>query len=218
MNPVSPATARFSKPPLWLLPLEGRALWERAALPLVQPLLGRAPRGDGHAVMVLPGFLAGDGSTAALRRFLSRLGYQVSPWGLGRNLGPSDALVGQLRERLTLLRQQSGRRVSLIGWSLGGIYARELARAMPNAVRGVVTLGSPLYGHPAHATRTWSIYRAVSGQTEVRRSDRGDGPPSVRVRARKARRDAGASWPAPARLRTEEEAKAPLRDSVPRED
>lgn len=173
------AKQRSSKPPLWLLSLEGRALWERAARPLLQPLLGAAKKGDGHTVLVLPGLLASDGSTAVLRRYLSRLGYCVSGWDLGRNFGPKDGVIEQIAERLASLRQASGRRVSLVGWSLGGIYARELARVAPKAVRCVVTLGSPLYGHPLRTTNTWTVYRAVSGRSSIRPGDRGDCPPPV---------------------------------------
>ena len=126
-----------------LLLLEGRALLELAALLPAYPVLRRAPSGDGHAVLVFPGLMASDFSTRALRRFLRDKGYHAHGWKQGRNLGPSDALIGAMIERLTDVHRRSGRRVSLIGWSLGGIYARELARAMPDLVRQVITLASP---------------------------------------------------------------------------
>jgi alpha-beta hydrolase superfamily lysophospholipase len=126
-----------------LLLLEVRALLELAALLPAYPLLRRAPRGDGHPVLVLPGFLASDTSTRALRAFLRDRGYAVHGWRLGRNRGPSPALLAALVERLIALHERTGRRLSLVGWSLGGIYARELARAMPERVRQVVTLASP---------------------------------------------------------------------------
>ncbi|MBX3025496.1 alpha/beta hydrolase [bacterium] len=126
-----------------LLLLEGRALLELAALLPAYPVLRRAPAGDGHAVLVLPGLMASDFSTRALRRFLRDKGYQAHGWKQGRNLGPSEALIAAMVQRLTDVHRRSGRRVSLIGWSLGGIYARELARAMPDLVRQVITLASP---------------------------------------------------------------------------
>jgi dienelactone hydrolase len=127
-----------------LLVLEGRAWLELAALVPALPALARAPRGDGHPVLVLPGFLADDGSTRALRWFLRDRGYHAHAWRLGRNTGPSDAVVEGLVARLKALHQRHGRRVSVIGWSLGGIYARELARAHPDHVRQVITLASPI--------------------------------------------------------------------------
>ena len=116
------------RPNVRLLPLEGRALFELAALVPAYPFLRRAPVGDGHPVLVLPGFMAGDFSTRALRRFLRDKGYRAHGWKQGRNLGPSEQLIAAMAARLQELHGRYDRRVSLIGWSLGGIYARELAR------------------------------------------------------------------------------------------
>jgi len=123
--------------------LEGRALLEAAALLPTSPLLRRAPRGDGHAVLVLPAFMTSDVATRALRRFLRDRGYFVYGWGLGRNVGPRPELVDGLVKRFTEIRERHGRKVSLIGWSLGGVYARELARNFAADVRTVITLASP---------------------------------------------------------------------------
>lgn len=131
------------RPPLGFLMLEGRAVLEFAALLATYPFLSRAPRGDGHPVLVLPGFMASDLSTRALRRFLRDRGYAAHGWKLGRNLGPTADVTAGLVQRLGELRQRHGRRVSLIGWSLGGIYARELARRFTPDVRLVITLASP---------------------------------------------------------------------------
>lgn len=109
-------------------------------------LLARSPAGDGHAVLVLPGFLASDASTAPLRGFLNRLGYRAEPWGLGRNLGPRGDLTRQLGAWLAAAHARTGQPVSLVGWSLGGIYAREMARRSTVPVRRVITLGSPFRG------------------------------------------------------------------------
>ncbi|MCK6556750.1 alpha/beta hydrolase [Candidatus Binatia bacterium] len=131
------------RPSVGLLLLEGRALFELGAAALAYPVLKRAPRGDGHPVLVLPGFMAGDFSTRVLRGFLRDRGYGAHGWKLGRNDGPSPELVAKLGERFAELFQRYARRMSLIGWSLGGIYARELARRFPEGVRQVITLGSP---------------------------------------------------------------------------
>ena len=101
------------------------------------------PRGDGHPVLVLPGLLAADSSTRALRTLLRGLGYFVHGWRLGRNIGPTAEAVRGMRDRLDELGQRHGRSVTLLGWSLGGIFARDLARRSPEAVRQVITLGSP---------------------------------------------------------------------------
>jgi pimeloyl-ACP methyl ester carboxylesterase len=107
------------------------------------PVLATAPRGDRHRVLVLPGFLADDRSTRPLRWFLRRLDYRVSGWRIGRNLGPTDRIIDGMLERFEALTVD-GAPMSLVGWSLGGIYARELARRFPEAVRQVITLGSPI--------------------------------------------------------------------------
>jgi pimeloyl-ACP methyl ester carboxylesterase len=126
-----------------LLALEGRAWAELAALLPLLPLLARTPRGDGHPVLVLPGYLASDYSTRPLRAFLRDRGYHAHAWRLGRNRGPGPEIVAGLAARLRQLRARHGRAVSLVGWSLGGIYARELARRLPDDVRQVITLASP---------------------------------------------------------------------------
>lgn len=121
-----------------------RAFAEIVSLNLTRRRLERsAPRGDGHGVMVLPGFLAGDGYNRALRRFLARLGYGVHGWGLGQNLGPRDGVLEGLELRLAQLTARYDGPISLVGHSLGGIFARELARKYPEKVRQVISLGSP---------------------------------------------------------------------------
>ena len=136
-------TTSIPPPSPLLLALEVRAWFEFAALLPALPALAYAPRGDGHPVLVLPGFLADDRSTRALRWFLRDRGYYVHAWRLGRNTGPAPGTVSGLVARLAALHRRHGRTVSVIGWSLGGIYARELARAYPDHVRQVITLASP---------------------------------------------------------------------------
>lgn len=121
-----------------------RSLAEYATLPLTAAMLAAAPRGDGHPVMVIPGLSATDLSTVVLRRTLSALGYDVHGWGQGRNLGPTDKAMRGMRDRLSRLHDRTGERTSLVGWSLGGIFARQLARRTPERVRQVITLGSPI--------------------------------------------------------------------------
>jgi pimeloyl-ACP methyl ester carboxylesterase len=154
------ASEPIAPPARHLLLLEGRAVLELAAMLTAYPFLLRAPRGDGHPVIVFPGFMAGDFSTRALRRFLRDKGYATHGWRLGRNLGPSPTLVTGMVERLRDIRARYGRPVSLIGWSLGGIYARELARRFRDDVRQVITLASPF--RDLEATNVPSFVRDVA--------------------------------------------------------
>jgi alpha/beta hydrolase fold len=125
------------------------------------------PRGDGHPVLVIPGFLGGPPSTDLLRNILRRLGYRVYDWGLGYNMGYRDSMKETLPARLRHIRERAdGRKVSIIGWSAGGIYARELARAFPDDVRSVITLGSPFRGNH-QASTAWRVWRLLNRGTEA---------------------------------------------------
>jgi pimeloyl-ACP methyl ester carboxylesterase len=127
-----------------LLALEApRAVGELGLLTAAGPLLALSPRGDGHTVLVMPGLGATDVSTRPLRRFLRLLGYDVHPWLLGRNAGPTTVMLDGVDRRFAELHGRDGKPVSLVGWSMGGIFARRLARMNPENVRQVITLGSP---------------------------------------------------------------------------
>jgi len=160
-------SAESVKPPSRIMALlEGRALYELGAMYLSIPWLWQAPYGDGHPVLVLPGFTAGDGSTLPLRTFLKSRGYAVYGWTLGLNLGQDiDPTAGgpseRLQHRLRNLHLQYNRKVSIVGWSLGGLYARELARIMPEDVRLVITLGSPFY-ETNKASRLVTLYEFIN--------------------------------------------------------
>lgn len=149
-------------PGLLRLALEWRAGLEYGATLAAQPLLRRAPGGDGHPVLVLPGLIAGDATTRPLRRFLGRLNYAPYGWQQGVNVGPRDGVIERCLAQLRALRRAHRRKVSLIGWSLGGIYARELAKEVPEDVRLVITLGTPFTGHPK-ATNAWRLYELLAG-------------------------------------------------------
>lgn len=149
-------------PSLVLMALEGRALFEWSSLALSWPILKRAPAGDGHPVLVLPGLIANDASTWALRRYLKTRGYVAYPWNGGFNFGPRVGTVERLEQRVETLYRRHGRAISLIGWSLGGAMARALAFRMPDHIRSVITLGSPIQGHHK-GTNAWRIFELVSG-------------------------------------------------------
>lgn len=192
------------KPPLhdvppsaWLLALELRAFWEFGALLPSWPLLARAPRGDGHAVMVFPGLSANDATTVPLRHYLQSLGYSPWGWDQGFNFGPRAGVLEEARDSLERTFKSTGRKVSLIGWSLGGVYARELAKEMPHMVRGVITLGTPFAGSHK-ATNAWRIYELTSGRNVERESENYDLPaaPPVPTTSIYSRTDGVVAWQA----------------------
>lgn len=159
---MSASESQVHRPSRWLLLAEApRAVGELAWRQAARPLLASAPRGDGHAVLVLPGMGADDRSTGTLRRFLRRLGYRVHGWELGTN-APTPAMTERLRERVERLRAQEPEPISLVGWSLGGIYARRIAQAAPESVRTVVTLGSPFRSVPGFESNTEPMARLLA--------------------------------------------------------
>jgi pimeloyl-ACP methyl ester carboxylesterase len=161
MNTAAAAPVRA--PHLGLIALEARAPWEHAAALVAWPLLALAPRGDGHPVLVLPGLGAGDATTALLRRYLAQQGYEAQPWNLGLNFGPREGVLAALRARIGALHAEHGRKVSLVGWSLGGTFARELAKLEAEHVRTAISLGSGFRGN-LRATNARALYEFVSGE------------------------------------------------------
>ena len=194
---MSVATQTLRPPSRTLMFLEGRAISELGAFLGALPLLSLAPRGDGHPVLVLPGLVASDTSTRPLRSFLESRGYAVSGWRQGRNLGLREGVQHAMVDLVHELNDPHGRKVSLIGWSLGGLYARQLAKMMPERVRSVITLGSPFAAGPK-ATNAWRVYEMASG----RRADEEDsrfggsmaGTPPVPTTAIFSRTDGVCAW------------------------
>jgi pimeloyl-ACP methyl ester carboxylesterase len=135
----------LERPSRLFLALEGRAWLELASAAAAWPWLLRvARRGDDHPVLVLPGWLASDVSTRFVRCYLRELGYRAHGWRIGRNRGPTTGLARTLEYRVRALAERYGQPLTLIGWSLGGIYAHELGRRYPADVRGLITLASPV--------------------------------------------------------------------------
>lgn len=197
------------RPSRALLWLEWRAVFELAALPVTLPLLARfVPAGDGHPVVVLPGLLTSDVSTQPLRQFLKWRGYEVHGWGQGHNMGLREGVMDRVHDMLLQLHRRSERKLSLIGWSLGGIFAREFARVFPQSVRQVISLGSPLHGSPERISNVWEIYRWASGRSDVQPHERGDEPPPVPTTSIFTRGDGIVSW------RSCVENKTPLSDNI----
>lgn len=145
--------------------LEARAFLEMALLPASLPLLMNAPQGDGHPVLLLPGFLAGESTLIALKLFLQSKGYDVHTWGLGRNMGFRSKHANALPQKIRYLHHVTGRKVSLVGWSLGGVFSFYGAESTLECVRSIVTLGSPVSvdtaGSQSPSTMK-ALYRLVS--------------------------------------------------------
>lgn len=181
-----------------LLLLEGRAIPELFGFAAWLPTLtALAPRGDGQPVLVLPGLTTSDRSTIALRRFLKSKGYPVHGWKMGLNLGPRPGVEQGLIDLVSGLADKYQRKISIVGWSLGGIYARQLGKMMPQNVRQVISMGSPFGGSP-RATNAWRVYEMASGQ----RADDGhrhmggaiSDPPPVPTTAIYSRTDGICAW------------------------
>lgn len=118
--------------------------------------------GNGRPVIVYPGLATNDLSTIALRQYLVRHGFDARPWGQGLNRGPREGVMKSCAEQLRKVHLETGQKVSLVGWSLGGLYARELAKDMPHQVRCVITLATPFKGAPDSTNARW-IYEMLSG-------------------------------------------------------
>lgn len=196
--PLAAAQSRASGPSslaLLLLEVPRTVIAASLLLPSL-PFLQLAPRGDGHPVLVLPGFTASDVSTRIIRRYVSSLGYKSYGWKLGRNFGLAGGLRKRLMERLAELHERHDRPVSIVGWSLGGIYARELAKLMPKSVRRVITLGSP-FGGERQGFDPWMVRLLTGRDLAPRLRDRLNRlhpPPPVQSTAIFTRTDGIAPW------------------------
>ena len=159
-EPVSRAKVfQLRAPPSWWRFAEIRALGEAAALVPAAPWLLSQPKGQGERVIVIPGFATGDKATSALRGYLNAMGYQAEGWGLGVNRGAPEADAERMVERLD---NTTDGPVSLIGWSLGGVVARLIARHRPHRVQQIITLGTPVEGGPKYT---------AAGEIFAKRSD-----------------------------------------------
>jgi pimeloyl-ACP methyl ester carboxylesterase len=179
---------------------EARGLIELPRLLWRFPALARQPRGNREPVLILPGYGAGDGSTAILKIYLQLLGYRVRGWGLGRNHGAVAELLPRILKRLASFSRRSDHQpVAIIGWSLGGYLARELARERPDLVRQVITLGTPVVGGPKYTVVAESYRKrgididAIAAEVEWRSNA---APLEVPVLAIYSRADAVVAWQA----------------------
>ena len=147
----------------------GRALVEVGMSIPFRTFYKNEEKGDGHPVLVLPGFMAGDRSTGALRSFVKDLGYESIAWDLGRNYAKVEYL-NQLIEKIEGIYHAHDEKVSLIGWSLGGVFARQLAKERPHMVRQVITLGSPFQGVSEANNAAW-LYNILVKRQKIKEAD-----------------------------------------------
>lgn len=158
---------KIARPSLfWLFTEGGRAVTELGFSIPYRTLFTSREQGDGHPVLVLPGFMTTDFSTRPLRKFIRKSGYTAYPWGLGRNTADVQFLE-LLVDKLETIYEEHEEPVTIIGWSLGGIYARQLAKAKPELVRQIITLGSPFKGVSEPNNVAW-IYNLFSDRERIR--------------------------------------------------
>ncbi len=168
MIAVSPTAAALRRhpdaPSLGLLAAELGFFTSFARGSLAQKRLARAyaDKADGRPIMLVPGFLSKPAHMFVLRNVLTAAGHPVSDWGMGRNPGMSQDYLDGLVANLARAADRHGQKVTLIGWSLGGVYAREAAKRLPDAISAVLTLGTPFSGDP-RANNAWQIYERVAG-------------------------------------------------------
>jgi len=149
----------------WLATEIARAALEFGSFFPYKYLMNTGCEGDGHPVLILPGFMSGDTSTKPLRNYLSSVGYEAYGWGLGRNYGDESDL-DRLLYRVDKIYQDNRKTISVIGWSLGGIYARQIAKARPHLIRQVITLGSPFSGITDNNHAAWIHKLITNGKGE----------------------------------------------------
>ena len=150
---------------------EGRSIFEWQSFYLLQPLLRQLKSGDGHPVIVFPGFVGSDISTKPMRKLLDDLGYSSYGWGLGRNVIFDQKRENEMRNLIRNVCEKEGRKVSLIGWSLGGVFARETAKLESECVRSVISLGSPISGDP-NQTNVGDLFKALNGNPSSNKQSR----------------------------------------------
>jgi len=159
---MTPILSRKAPSLFWTM-VEGRSIVEVNWFYSLRLLMKRLPKGDGHPVITFPGFFASDRSMRPMRGLLKDLGYKTHGWGLGRNLVFNDEREKDMHDLLKRVYEEEGRKVSLVGWSLGGVFAREVAKAYPEYVRSVITLGSPISGDLEHSNAR-RIFTAINGE------------------------------------------------------
>jgi len=176
-------------PPRWKTAAEALSGLEAIRLAVRSPRLSRLPKGDGGPAILIPGLGATDLSMLPLRRFLRDRGHDVESAGFGRINTDVPLLAQQLIERSSRLNEETGRRVALIGWSLGGILSRETARMRPDLIERVITFGTPIVGGPIHTAFARRYTDEEAAQIEAMILERQQVPIEVPITAIWSKRD-----------------------------
>ena len=192
-------------PPWRNLPLEARVMLEYARMPRS---LDTAlwPRGEQQPVLVIPGFGQSDRSTAPLRAILNKQGFVSHGWNHGKNLGLKPGMTSALLQQINALYDQHQTPVALVGWSLGGVLARELARKCPDRILRVISLGSPLAG--GHSTTLQALFDLLNRSQGPGHVPERYAPPAVRCTAVYSRQDGIVNW------RASREPETPLTENI----
>ena len=195
-HPLQALADAIPVPPVFGLLREARMAVDVATGLRHTPVLLQSPRGNGEPVLLLPGFTAGDASMWPLRRCLGALGWDARGWGLGRNRGDAPRLLPRVIDVTERLVRETGTRVRMVGWSMGGFLARETARDRPELVERVVTLGTPVIGGPKYTTAAPLFRRLGFDLDAIEREcqERAGRPIDVPVTAIYSRRDGVVAW------------------------
>lgn len=196
--PELPPLTTIQSPPSYRAITELASVLELPRLLLAAPSLAKQPKGRGQPVLVFPGYGTTDASTALLRGYLRYLGYTPYGWGLGRNHGGMGKLLPKCRDRIAALAEQHGQPVHIIGWSLGGMIARESARTQQDKVASVITLGTPVIGGPKYTAFAAGYQRRGYNldQLELDAAGREMNPLTMPVTSVFSRKDAVVAWQA----------------------
>lgn len=195
IEPAAHAPAKPLPPPLALTLIDTAALFVPVKPGTMRAAVKRSPQGDGHPVLVVPSFLRSDRHTAALRRFLKGCGYEAYGWKLGVNIGPTATALDGIEAVLHAIHRRHGRKVTLIGHSLGGVIARELAKKYPERVRQLILLTSPI--RLPTASPLEPVYKLLSRWHRIDAAasiDALNAPPAVPVTALYTRSDGIVAW------------------------
>ncbi|MEM7481391.1 MAG: alpha/beta hydrolase [Acidobacteriota bacterium] len=186
-------TEHVLRPPTGTLLKETRVVTDALSLVLAAPWALALPRGSGQTVMVLPGYMTSDRATVLLRGFLRALGHRAVGWGLGTNRGNVEGLLEPVSERVASLAEEAGSPIALVGWSLGGVLAREAARDLPALVSRVITLGTPVVGGPRY-TIAAGAFAKHQAEIDAQIEERGQRPIEVPITSVYTETDGVVAW------------------------
>jgi len=162
---------KIPQPPLFNMLLESRSLFEWTSMYCIYPFIPKRIKGNGSPVLLIPPYLGDDYSTSFVRRYLTSLGFKTYKWDQGFNMVKS-YYIPRLEEKLDDIYQKHGEKVSIVGWSGGGIFAKIMANRHPNQVEQILTIGSPVWGVMDMKTPVFGILEFFRGKSLKERNQR----------------------------------------------